>query len=156
MSARLVAGTPWLDSFERLGFTIVDGVLTAERVAMLIESTRAYATGVMMVCFIAAARSTAGRDLLWRVPEVRSLAGSPEILKLVHAVLGQTAFPVRGLFFDKTLTTNWSLPWHQDLTIAVAARRRAGVRPVDPEGGHSAPHRPGRPAGTDADDPFAA
>jgi hypothetical protein len=27
------------------------------------------------------------------------------------------------LFFDKTLSTNWNLPWHQDLTIAVRTRR---------------------------------
>jgi ectoine hydroxylase-related dioxygenase (phytanoyl-CoA dioxygenase family) len=30
--------------------------------------------------------------------------------------------PVRVLFFDKTQQTNWLVPWHQDLTIAVAGR----------------------------------
>jgi ectoine hydroxylase-related dioxygenase (phytanoyl-CoA dioxygenase family) len=41
----------------------------------------------------------------------------------VKAILGPAAFVVRGLYFDKTLRTNWNLPWHQDLTIAVRVRR---------------------------------
>lgn len=31
-------------------------------------------------------------------------------------------FPVRALFFDKTPGANWSVAWHQDLSIAVAER----------------------------------
>jgi hypothetical protein len=30
--------------------------------------------------------------------------------------------PVRILFFDKTIETNWAAPWHQDRTIAVKER----------------------------------
>ena len=63
------------------------------------------------------------RDLLWRVPEIRQLASSVGVRELIEAVLGPEARVVRGLFFDKTLTTNWNLPWHQDLTIAVRERR---------------------------------
>jgi ectoine hydroxylase-related dioxygenase (phytanoyl-CoA dioxygenase family) len=33
------------------------------------------------------------------------------------------ARPVRALLFDKSDTSNWSLGWHQDRTIAVAERR---------------------------------
>jgi ectoine hydroxylase-related dioxygenase (phytanoyl-CoA dioxygenase family) len=62
------------------------------------------------------------RDLLWRIPVVRRLAHSRELIEIVAAILGPDAFVVRELFFDKTLSTNWNLPWHQDLTIAVRAR----------------------------------
>lgn len=62
------------------------------------------------------------RDLLRAIPEVRTLAGSPELLDLVDSVLGPGSFAVRGLLFDKTETANWSVPWHQDLTIAVRGR----------------------------------
>lgn len=45
---------------------------------------------------------------------------------LIHAIaadrLGPLAQPVRAVLFDKTPATNWSLGWHQDRTIAVAAR----------------------------------
>jgi ectoine hydroxylase-related dioxygenase (phytanoyl-CoA dioxygenase family) len=37
-------------------------------------------------------------------------------------VIGPGAFPVRALFFDKLPRANWSVPWHQDFTIAVAER----------------------------------
>lgn len=60
------------------------------------------------------------RDLLRSVPEVRALAGSAVILDQVEAILGPGAFAVRGLWFDKTPEANWGVPWHQDLTIAVA------------------------------------
>jgi hypothetical protein len=29
---------------------------------------------------------------------------------------------VRGIFFDKTPAANWPVAWHQDLTLAPAAR----------------------------------
>lgn len=65
------------------------------------------------------------RDLLRGVPEVRALAGSRALLDPVEAVLGPGAFAVRGLWFDKTPGANWGVPWHQDLTIAVAERIEA-------------------------------
>jgi hypothetical protein len=36
--------------------------------------------------------------------------------------LGPAARPVRALLFNKTAANNWSLPWHQDRTIAVRRR----------------------------------
>jgi len=82
------------------------------------------------------------RDILRAIPEVRRLAGSPELLALVEPVLGPGSFAVRGLLFDKTPAANWSVPWHQDLTIAVRERvdapgfgpwtRKAGIPHVRP------------------------
>ena len=56
--------------------------------------------------------------------------------------LGPEARPVRAILFDKSPTTNWSLDWHQDRTIAVRQRRdmpgygpwstKAGVQHVEP------------------------
>ena len=40
----------------------------------------------------------------------------------VEAVLGRDARVVRGILFDKTEGSNWKVPWHQDVTIAVKAR----------------------------------
>jgi ectoine hydroxylase-related dioxygenase (phytanoyl-CoA dioxygenase family) len=65
------------------------------------------------------------RDLLRAIPEVRRLAGSPVLLDLVESVLGPGSFAVRGLLFDKTTAANWSVPWHQDLTISVRDRVEA-------------------------------
>jgi hypothetical protein len=37
-------------------------------------------------------------------------------------LVGPGARPVRALLFDKNEATNWALGWHQDRTVAVAAR----------------------------------
>ncbi|MEZ5299860.1 MAG: hypothetical protein R3F11_04210 [Verrucomicrobiales bacterium] len=37
-------------------------------------------------------------------------------------LLGGDALPVRAIYFDKSPESNWGVAWHQDLTIAVAAR----------------------------------
>ena len=57
-------------------------------------------------------------------------------------MLGDTAFAVRGILFDKIPEANWKVPWHQDVTISVRAREdvegfgpwsmKAGVLHVQP------------------------
>jgi hypothetical protein len=59
------------------------------------------------------------RNLLDVSPEVRELAHSIAVRKLVEPVLGPDYFPVRGILFDKIPDANWKVPWHQDVTIAV-------------------------------------
>jgi ectoine hydroxylase-related dioxygenase (phytanoyl-CoA dioxygenase family) len=82
------------------------------------------------------------RNLLEIAPEIRQLADSGRIRSLVEPVLGDRAFPVRGLLFDKTPKANWKVPWHQDLSIPVTQRidapgfaawsKKAGVIYVQP------------------------
>jgi hypothetical protein len=62
------------------------------------------------------------RNLLEACPAVKVLAESAKVSRLVSAILGDNAFPVRGLLFDKIVGANWLLPWHQDMTICVAER----------------------------------
>jgi ectoine hydroxylase-related dioxygenase (phytanoyl-CoA dioxygenase family) len=44
------------------------------------------------------------------------------IWKFAATVLGETCHPVRAILFDKTVSINWALAWHQDRTIAVTER----------------------------------
>ena len=64
------------------------------------------------------------RNLL-DIPEMRELAYSAQVLSLVKPVLGEGAFAVRGILFDKRDGANWKVPWHQDVTIAVKQRVEA-------------------------------
>jgi len=59
------------------------------------------------------------RNLLTVFPSARTLWRKPRILELLAGMLGEQAGLVRGLYFDKPPESTWSLPWHQDLTIAV-------------------------------------
>jgi hypothetical protein len=59
------------------------------------------------------------RNLLDIFPPSQLLWRKEPLVSLMTALLGPRFGLVRGLFFDKSPESNWSLPWHQDLTIAV-------------------------------------
>jgi ectoine hydroxylase-related dioxygenase (phytanoyl-CoA dioxygenase family) len=48
--------------------------------------------------------------------------GRRNLLALTEMILGEDAFAVRGILFDKQEDANWKVPWHQDVTIAVKSR----------------------------------
>jgi ectoine hydroxylase-related dioxygenase (phytanoyl-CoA dioxygenase family) len=70
------------------------------------------------------------RDVIDDLPHLRDLSERVEILQIMSEVLGEDAFLVRAILFDKTAEANWKVPWHQDVTIAVKERRdTAGYSP---------------------------
>jgi ectoine hydroxylase-related dioxygenase (phytanoyl-CoA dioxygenase family) len=50
---------------------------------------------------------------------VRQVLASPEFNDRLTPFAQKRPIFVRGIFFDKTADSNWKVPWHQDLTIAV-------------------------------------
>ena len=82
------------------------------------------------------------RNLLEICSAVRELATRSSIRQFVTPILGDRAFAVRAIFFDKVPHANWSLFWHQDNVIAVKERlevpgfvgwsQKAGVWQVQP------------------------
>lgn len=65
------------------------------------------------------------RNLLDDSPAIRDFA-THELAASLMTFGSKNWFPVRALFFDKTPDSNWKVPWHQDLSIAVAERREIG------------------------------
>ncbi len=112
----------WIDRIERDGYVILESVATPDEVNALLAATFDYATGSNDGRLDRGGEVYGGRDLLWRRPEIAQLASSPMLMEIAETVLGPGTFAVRGLFFDKTPTANWNLPWHQDLTIAACER----------------------------------
>lgn len=104
------------DEVSRDGFAIVADVFRADEIDALVAAIESNI----------AKESPSGRggvrNLLDRVPQVRQLANVPALRDLIEQILGAGAFVVRGILFDKTAETNWKVPWHQDLTIAVLER----------------------------------
>ena len=82
----------------------------------------------------------ARRNLL-TIDAVRRFVAGDAVRSLVDA-LAPGLIAVRGILFDKTGDANWTVPWHQDRSIAVAARHdlpgfgpwstKAGVVHVQP------------------------
>lgn len=61
------------------------------------------------------------RQLHQRVSAIADFLRSSEMAKLIQELL-PGGFPVRSILFDKTPETNWSVAWHQDLSICVKER----------------------------------
>ena len=60
------------------------------------------------------------RNLFKNSFRVAEIASSTKLVSILERLLGRKAFPVRAIFFDKTAESNWRVPWHQDLSIAVS------------------------------------
>lgn len=122
---------------EQLGFAVVPGVLGDAQIEILREfCARIESAGVSRRQSVFAIRG------LLDFSEIQDLARSAEIRALVTPILGEAAFCVRGIFFDKTPDANWKVVWHQDLAVAVERRietprfgawsEKAGVIHVQP------------------------
>ncbi|ADV84948.1 phytanoyl-CoA dioxygenase family protein [Terriglobus saanensis] len=99
------------------GFAVVEEVLLPMTVEALLREVGSWQDS-------SADRRGGLRNLL-DFPSMRELANSDTLIGLVEPVLGPTATVVRGILFDKTESTNWKVPWHQDVTIAVKERVEA-------------------------------
>jgi ectoine hydroxylase-related dioxygenase (phytanoyl-CoA dioxygenase family) len=98
------------------GFAICEGVLPPEEIAGLLGALgRIGEFGSLQK----RGATFAIRNLLDTSLEVRELAKSDVVRRLVEAVLGPESFAVRGILFDKISDANSKVPWHQDVTIAV-------------------------------------
>lgn len=76
------------------------------------------------------------RNLFHTIPSIRKLAMSRQLRTLVEPFLGADCFAVRAIYFDKLPDANWKVPWHQDLSVALAARRdSAGFGPWSQKAG---------------------
>jgi hypothetical protein len=107
------------------GFTCVPGALPEAQALRIREELEAVLANVQDEAV--ALRSRAGiygaRNVLELCPAARTAWRTPVLLELLQAVLGADFGLVRGLYFDKPPQRSWSLPWHQDLTIAVREHR---------------------------------
>ena len=126
------------DGFPRHGFAIEEGVVVES-----VDSLRGSIASIPDGDPVRRRRGVYGvRNLLEICPAVRELAARPQVRAFSASVLGPECFAVRAVFFDKVPGANWSLGWHQDSVISVAARRdvtgfvgwsrKAGVWQVQP------------------------
>lgn len=115
-----------LDSLARDGFTLLPRVLGRLEVDNLVADLdraldeRATAAGSILT---RSRRVYAARNLLTVWPRALDIIANERLSAALTTILGPGWGLVRGLLFDKPPEQSWSLPWHQDLTIAVAEHR---------------------------------
>jgi ectoine hydroxylase-related dioxygenase (phytanoyl-CoA dioxygenase family) len=127
-----------ISQIEDDGYAVQEGFSTELEIGELIDAIERHQNGQSL---LRNGRTFAVRNLL-DLPEINELAKSAPVRELAEAVLGGTAFAVRGILFDKIPEANWKVPWHQDVTNAVRARddvdgfgprsTKAGVLHVQP------------------------
>lgn len=100
--------------FSADGFAIVKPFLSTSEVDALI--------GAVESATRSSSKRAGMRDIADVSPQIGALARHQVIRSLVERILGKNSFVVRATLFDKTETSNWKVPWHQDVTIAVACR----------------------------------
>jgi hypothetical protein len=82
------------------------------------------------------------RALLVARPHLRLLFSELMLDRIAEAVLGQGAFPIDAVFFDKRSDANWAVPAHQDVVVPIPSsadlasvrnlRRRYGLTYGEP------------------------
>jgi hypothetical protein len=67
-------------------------------------------------------RSRAGIRHLMANAAVAELAMDDRLIRLAKEWLGSIAVPFRATLFEKSTTTNWLIPWHQDTALPLTRR----------------------------------
>lgn len=131
---------PLTQRFEHDGYAIIDGVLSeieCEQWSTTLEQAldNAQSDGPLRTEHHRD-KLYGARNLLAICPSVLELLTHPRLREALTEVLGDSFGAVRGLYFDKPPGVTWSLPWHQDLTIAVAehAQTLSGAIPCNEDG----------------------
>lgn len=104
------------------GYAVLAGVFSAQECGALassLESTLTVCGDESTALRRANGALYGARNLLEVFPPAKTIWQRQPLEELLTSVLGKKFGLVRGLFFDKSPESNWSLPWHQDLTIAV-------------------------------------
>ena len=102
------------------GFTTIDNVYTPEEINKILAAINEVDT--TKETFRKSADLFAIRQFLKEVPASNTLIFTEKLKSLITQLGGHDYFVVKSIYFDKPATSNWYVPYHQDLTISVDKR----------------------------------
>ena len=103
-------------SFSDDGYELITSFLDPEQLVKLSSEIRS----------VELSRGTAGvRNAQVKYPCVGELCSSSQVLDIAASFLHSTPTLVRAILFNKTKSSNWLVPWHQDRTVAVSIKFKA-------------------------------
>jgi ectoine hydroxylase-related dioxygenase (phytanoyl-CoA dioxygenase family) len=108
-----------IQDFSRNGFLVLDEFLDVQYVRAIIRQIKSLETDSVssrIRCGAAFAR----RNML-ELEFVHALASHVRVRELIDAIT-PGLIGVRAILFDKNESANWTVPWHQDRSIAVRER----------------------------------
>lgn len=110
-----------ITTFTTLGYTIIDHVYTTEEIALLKETIQK--TTQQGDSFLKTKDLFAIRQLVIQIPELKELLFNENLKNLLATIYPSECFLTKAIYFDKPSTSNWFVPYHQDLSISVNQKR---------------------------------
>jgi hypothetical protein len=111
-----------VDRLHDEGFSLVESVLdsaSCDKLTKELEAALAICNDDRVVLRRANGSIFGARNLVTVFPQTTARWRQQPLIDLLVSVLGGRCGLVRGLYLDKPPESTWSLPWHQDRTIAV-------------------------------------
>lgn len=102
---------------EENGFTTIDDIYSESKVEQIQWTIDQADTD--KETFRQSTELFAIRQFLKEIPEVKKLLFNENLQNLILQIFGDDYFLVKSIYFDKPETSNWYVPYHQDLTISV-------------------------------------
>lgn len=103
--------------FEELGYVILDGIYTTlefqQIVTSIKEASQNYDDLPKTKDLFAI------RQLLNTIPQLKNILFNQKLLSILSNIYTTPYFLTKAIYFDKTSTSNWFVPYHQDLSISV-------------------------------------
>jgi ectoine hydroxylase-related dioxygenase (phytanoyl-CoA dioxygenase family) len=99
------------------GFSIIDNVYSIDEIQNILVAIDNADTN--KETFRKSIDLFAIRRFLMEVPTAFDLIFTDKLKSIIQQVVGRNYFVVKSIYFDKPKTSNWYVPYHQDLTISV-------------------------------------
>ena len=110
-----------LEQIERRGFVVLKRLFSTDQLQTILEELAPILSEAPPDSALRGAHGGlyGARNILSLWPKIVNVWQVPPLTEALATVLGLDFGLVRVLYFDKPPGASWTLPWHQDLTIAV-------------------------------------
>ncbi|WP_199118755.1 phytanoyl-CoA dioxygenase family protein [Pedobacter sp. ASV28] len=109
--------TSFKDQIAENGFAIIEEIYSKEEIDQIVDQIEQADQSKMT--FRKSTDLFAIRQFLKEVPDSMVPIFNHKLKTLIYGIFGTGYFNVKSIYFDKPSTSNWYVPYHQDLTIAV-------------------------------------
>jgi len=126
----------WRHAIETCGFATLPGLFSSDYLDHLLKEIEV----------LSPKQTRAGLRHALRLGPVARITRDPRLAEPACSVLGKNAFPFRATLFDKSVTANWLVVWHQDTALPLRERiELAGWGPWSVKEGVHYAHAPAGP-----------
>lgn len=108
---------PHSSNIQNLGFSIIENIYSSKEVEEIISQIDF--VDISSDAFRKSNDLFAIRQFLKEIPKSFDLIFNEKLRLIISNFFGSDFFLVKSIYFDKPASSNWYVPYHQDLTISV-------------------------------------